>query len=115
MAVAELWTLGVSTPMQDTNSKRPRWPIPLRVAWVVGLLNVMGGWLISYCSSPTEDALHTVRIKGRGFTAFLTPEQYFWYHNLYLYGEVIIFLSFLVSIAYIFVLYKRQQHNEKDA
>ena len=89
------------------NPKRPRWLIPVKLVMGVSLLAFIAGRLIPYWASPTRDALHTVQISGRGFAAFLTPNQYLWCDRLSTYGFSMMIISVIAFIACAFTLYRR--------
>jgi hypothetical protein len=92
--------------MHDAPSQFGRWPLTLRVAWVIGMLIFTAGWCIGrYCGSPTEDAAHSIRI-SRGSTHYLTPEQYFWFDYLTTGGLILAFFSVLAVIGYVVVYHK---------
>jgi hypothetical protein len=94
--------------MQNKDSKRPRWPILSKIGMGVGLITIIAGGLIPYWASPTKDDLHTVQIRGRGFTAFLTPDQHFWCEHLSTYGFSIMLITAIVSVVYVYVRYRRR-------
>jgi hypothetical protein len=93
--------------MQNMNPKRPRWLTPVKLAMAVSLLTFIAGRLIPYWASPTKDALHSVEIRGRGFTAFLTPDQHLWCDRLSTYGFSMMIISGIVFVAFAFTLYRR--------
>jgi hypothetical protein len=93
--------------MQYRESKNPVWLFPLKIAGAVVLLTFIAGGIIPYWGYPTKDVLHTVPVHGRHFTAFLTPDQYLWYHWLSTYGLAMIVIWTLVFIAFAFTLRRR--------
>jgi hypothetical protein len=91
------------------NSRRPPWLTPMKIAMGVSLLTFIAGRIIPYWGSLTKDSLHTIQVRGRGFTVFLTPEQYLWSDRLSTYGFAMICVSAVafVLVAYFYFHFKR--------
>ena len=81
----------------------------MKIAMGVSLVTCIVGCLIPYWGSPTKDGLHTIQVKTRHFTVFLTPDQYLWSRHLATYGFAMMCVSAVafVLVAFFYFRYRR--------